>query len=96
LITQRLTTLIGQKILDNTVDEVLEALSMYMAPPTIWIVVVPVEVTVLLGLHNPPRSWTGMVGPSLPSFIITPCVDFSLCYRLIRQPKSILQDNPKI
>jgi hypothetical protein len=28
---------------------------MHAAPPTIWIVVVPTEMTVLLGLHNPPR-----------------------------------------
>jgi hypothetical protein len=36
----------------------------------------------MLGLHNPPRSWTGMVGPSLPSFTIAPCMDFLLCYRI--------------
>jgi hypothetical protein len=48
--------LIGQKTLDSAVDEVLEALSMHEAPPAIRIVVVPVGVTVLLGLHNPPRS----------------------------------------
>jgi hypothetical protein len=24
-------------------------------------------VTIMLGLRNPPRSWTGMVGPSLPT-----------------------------
>jgi hypothetical protein len=69
---------------------------MHMAPPATWIVMVPAGVTVLLGLHNPPRSWTGMVGPSLPGFTIAPCVDSSLCYRLIRRSKSILQDNPKI
>jgi hypothetical protein len=50
----------------------------------------------MLGLHNSPRSWTGTVGPSLPSFTIAPCVDSLLCYRLIRRPKSILQDSPKI
>jgi hypothetical protein len=44
------------KILDSTVDEVSEALSMHAAPPAIRIVVVPVGVTVLLGLRNPPRS----------------------------------------
>jgi hypothetical protein len=68
---------------------------MRMAPPAIWTVVVPVGVTILLGLHNPPRSWTGTVGLSLPDFIIAPCVDSLLCYRSIRQPKSILQDSPK-
>jgi hypothetical protein len=52
--------------------------------------------TVLLGLHNPPCSWTGTVSPSLPRFTVAPCVDSLLCYRLIRRPKSILQDDPKI
>jgi hypothetical protein len=52
------------------------------APPAIRIVVVPVGVTVLLGLHNPPRSWAGMVGLSLPGFTIAPCVDSLLCYRI--------------
>jgi hypothetical protein len=37
-------------------DEVSEALSMHVAPPAIRIVVVPIGVTVLLGLHNPPHS----------------------------------------
>jgi hypothetical protein len=50
--------------------------------PAIPIVVVPTEVTILLGLHNPPRSWTGTVGPSLPGFTISPCVDSLLCYRI--------------
>jgi hypothetical protein len=36
---------------------------MHVVPPAIRIVVVPVGVIVLLGLHNPPRSWTGMVVP---------------------------------
>jgi hypothetical protein len=36
----------------------------------------------MLGLCNPLRSWTGMVGPSLPGFTIAPCVDFLLCYRI--------------
>jgi hypothetical protein len=40
----------------NAVDEVSEALSMHVAPPAIQIVVVPIGVTVLLGLRNPPRS----------------------------------------
>jgi hypothetical protein len=69
---------------------------MHVAPLAIWIVVVPAGVTVLLGLHNPPRSRTGTVGPSLAGFTIAPCVDSLLCYRLIRWPKSILQDSSKI
>jgi hypothetical protein len=69
---------------------------MYVAPPAIRIVVVPAGVTVLLGLCNPLHSWTGTVGPSLPGLTIAPCVDSLLCYRLIRWPKSILQDSPKI
>jgi hypothetical protein len=56
LITPRLTALIRRKILDSVVDVVSEALSMRVAPPAIWIVVVPTGVTVLLGLCNPPRS----------------------------------------
>jgi hypothetical protein len=68
----------------------------HVAPPAIRIVVVLTGVTVLLGFHNPLRNWTDMVGPSLPGFTIAPCVDSLLCYRLIRQPKSILQDSPKI
>jgi hypothetical protein len=91
-----LTTLIGQKILDSAVDEVSEALSLHMAPLSIWIVVAPVGVIVLLGLRNPPHSWTEMVGPSLPGFTIAPCVDSLLCYRLIRWPNSVLQDSPKV
>jgi hypothetical protein len=91
-----LTTLIRWKNLDSAVDEVSVALSVYMARPAIQIVVVPAGVTVLLGLHNPPRSWTGTMGPSIPSFTISPCVDFVLCYRLIMRPKSILQDCPII
>jgi hypothetical protein len=81
---------------DSAADMVPEALSMHVAPPAMRIVVVPVGVTVLLGLHNPPRSWTGTVGPSLSGFTIAPYVDSLLCYRLIGWPKSILQDNPKI
>jgi hypothetical protein len=70
------------KVLDIAIDEVLGALSMHMVPPTIRIIVVPAEVTVMLGLHNPPHSWTGMVGPSLFGFTISPCVDSLLCYRI--------------
>jgi hypothetical protein len=90
LIPQRLTVLIRQKILDSAVDVVSEVLSMHVAPRAIQTVVVPIRVTVLLGFHNPPQSWTGMVGPSLPDFTIAHCVDFLLCYR------SILQNSPKI
>jgi hypothetical protein len=96
LIPQKLSALIRRKILDSAVNVVLETLSMHVAPLVIWTIVVPTEVTVLLGLRNPLHSWTGMVGPSLPDFTITPCVDSMLCYRSIRQPKSILQDSPKI
>jgi hypothetical protein len=95
LIPQSITALIRRKILDNIVDVVSEALSMHVAPLAIRIVVVPAGVIVVLGLHNPPRSWTGMVGPFLPGFTIAPCVDSLLCYRLMRQPKCILQDTPK-
>jgi hypothetical protein len=69
-IPRRLTALIRRKILDSAIDAVSEALSVHVAAPTIWIVMVPVGVTVLLGLRNPPRSWTGMVGPSLSGFTI--------------------------
>jgi hypothetical protein len=51
-----------------------------VAPPAIWIVVVPVGVTVLLGLCNPPRSWTGMVGASLPDLTIA--LVWILCYAI--------------
>jgi hypothetical protein len=71
-------------------------LSMHVAPPAIRIVVVPTGVIVVLGLCNSPRSWTRMVGPFLPGLTIAPYVDSLLCYRLIRRPKSILQDSPKI
>jgi hypothetical protein len=69
---------------------------MHTVPTDIWTIVVPAGVTVLLGLRNPPRSWTGTVGPSLPDFTLDPCVDFLLCYRSIRRPKSILQDSPEV
>jgi hypothetical protein len=55
---------------------------MYAVPPVIWIIVVTAGVIVLLGLRNPPCSWTGMVGPFLPDFTIAPCVDSLLCYRI--------------
>jgi hypothetical protein len=41
MIPRRLTALIRQKILDSAFDDVSEALSMHVAPPTIQIVVVP-------------------------------------------------------
>jgi hypothetical protein len=69
---------------------------MHVAPPVIRIVVVPAGVTVILGLHNPPRSWIGTVGLSLPVFTIVPCMDSLLCYKWIMRPKSILQHSPKI
>jgi hypothetical protein len=59
---------------------------MHLESLTIRIVVVAVGVTVLLELRNPPRSWTGTMGPSLPSFNIAHRVDSLLCYRLIRWP----------
>jgi hypothetical protein len=84
LFPRRSTTLIGRKILDSAVDEVSEALSMHVVPPAIRIVVVPAGVIVLLGLHNPPRSWTGTVDPSLPGFTIASCVDSLLCYMIVQ------------
>jgi hypothetical protein len=70
---------------------------MHTTPPDIRIVVVSVGVIVLLGLCNPPRSWTNTVGPSLPGFTIDPCVDSLLCYRIdqaayvypSREPRSL-------
>jgi hypothetical protein len=76
--------LIEWKILDSAVDEVSKALSMHVAPPAIQIVVIPIGVIVQLGLRNPPCSWTGMVGPSLPGFTIAPCVDSILCYKIVQ------------
>jgi hypothetical protein len=68
--------------LDIAIDEVSGTLSTHKTLPAIWILAVPVGVTVLIGLHNPPRTWTGTVGPSLPGFTIAPCVDSLLCYRI--------------
>jgi hypothetical protein len=67
------------KVLDIAINEVSGALSMHVVPPALWTVVVPAGVTVMFGLCNPPRSWTDMVGPSLPDFTIAPCVDSLLC-----------------
>jgi hypothetical protein len=55
---------------------------MHEAFPAIQIVVVPTGVTVLLGIHNPPHSWTGTIGPSLPGFTVASCMDSLLCYRI--------------
>jgi hypothetical protein len=84
------------KVLDIAIDEVSGALSKHVAPRPYGLFVVPVGVTVLLVLHNASRSWTGMVGPSLPGFTIAPCVDSLLCYRSIRRPKSILRDSLEV
>jgi hypothetical protein len=51
--------------------------------------VVPVKVTGLSGLHNPPRSWTGTWAPPLSGGTIAPCVYSLLCYGSIRWPKSL-------
>jgi hypothetical protein len=71
-----------RKVLDIAINEVSRTLSMHVMPSAIRIVVVPAGVIVLLGLRNPPRSWTGMVGPFLPGFTIAICVDSLLCYRI--------------
>jgi hypothetical protein len=55
---------------------------MHVASWAIWSVVVFAGVTVMLGARNPPRSWTGTVGLSLPGFTIAPYVDSLLCYRI--------------
>jgi hypothetical protein len=83
-------------MIDSAVNGVSEALSMHVAPLTIWIIVVRTGVTIMLGLCNPPHSGTGTVGPSLPVLTIAPCVDSLLCYRLNRRAQNILQDSPKI
>jgi hypothetical protein len=85
-----------RKVLDIAIDEVSGALSMHAEPLAIRSVVVPAGVTVLWELHNPQCSKANTVGPSLPDFTISPYVDFLPCYRSIRQPKSVLQDNPEV
>jgi hypothetical protein len=55
---------------------------MHMAPLAIQIVMVPAGVIVILGLRNPPRSWTSTMGPSLPGFTIAPCVDLGMEVRV--------------
>jgi hypothetical protein len=37
---------------------------------------------ILLGLPNPPRSWTSTWAPTLSGGTIAPCVDSLLCYGL--------------
>jgi hypothetical protein len=88
--------ILQRKVLGIAINDVSGALSMHGAPMAIWIILVPAVVVVLLGLHNPPCSWTSMVGPSLPGFTIAPYVDSLLCDRSIRRPKSILQDSLKV
>jgi hypothetical protein len=68
---------------------------MHVVPPAIRTVVVPTGVAVLLGLYNPPHSWTSTVGPSLPDFVIAPCVDSLLCYRSISGLSLSLKTDPK-
>jgi hypothetical protein len=70
------------EVLDIAINEVSGALSMQAMPPAIRIVVVSAGMVVLLGLRNPPHSWTGTVGPTLPGFTIAPCVDSLLWYRI--------------
>jgi hypothetical protein len=84
------------KVLDIAIDEMLGAMSMQQCPRPYELFVVRKGVTVMSGLHNPPCSWTGMVGPCLLGFTIAPCVDSLLCYRSMRWPKFILQDSPKV
>jgi hypothetical protein len=55
---------------------------MHAVPLAIQIIMVPTGVTILLGLHNPPRSWTGTVGLTLLGFTIALCVNSLLCYRI--------------
>jgi hypothetical protein len=58
--------------------------------------VVPAGVTVLLVLHNPPRSWTSMWAPPMSGGTIAPCVDSLLCYGSIIWPKPICQDRSEV
>jgi hypothetical protein len=52
------------KVLHIVIDEVSGALSMPYG-----LFVVPAGMTVMLGLHNPPCSWTGTVVPPYPASI---------------------------
>jgi hypothetical protein len=85
-----------RKVLNIAIDEVSGHCLCSRHPRPYGLFVVPIGVTVLLGLRNSPRSWSNMVGLSLPGFTITPCVDSLLCYRSIRWSKSILQDSPEV
>jgi hypothetical protein len=51
------------KVLDIAIDKVSGASSMHTVPRPYKLIVVPAGVTVLLGIHKPPRSWTGTVTP---------------------------------
>jgi hypothetical protein len=85
-----------RKFLDIAIDEVSGLCLCMRRPRPYRLIVVLAGVTILLGLHNPPCSWTSMMDPSIHGFTIAPCVDSLLCYRLIRRPKSILQGSPKV
>jgi hypothetical protein len=85
-----------RKVLDIAIDEVSGHCLCTWCPRPYGLFVVPTGVIVQLGLHNRPRSWISTVGPSLPGFTMAPCVDSLLCYRSIRQPKSILQDSLEV
>jgi hypothetical protein len=85
-----------QKVVDIAIDEVSGHCLCTGHRQPYRLFVVPAGVIVLLGLRNPPCSWIGMVGPSLPGFTIAPRVDSLLCYRSTRWPKSIIQDSPEV
>ncbi len=85
LIPRRLTALMRWKILDSVVNVVSEALSMHVAPPAIWIVVVPIGVTVMLGLCNPPRRGHGE--PAKPG-LLYPLVWIPCCDTVSEKPGS--------
>jgi hypothetical protein len=72
----------------------------HAVPLTIWTVVVPIGVTVLLGLHNPPCSWTGTVGPSLPDFTIAlvwiPCCAIGQSSGLTLSFRTVLKSKVRI
>jgi hypothetical protein len=52
------------KVLEIAIDDMSVALLCTRRPQPYGLFVLPVGVTVLLQLHNPPRSWTSTVGPS--------------------------------
>jgi hypothetical protein len=84
------------KILDIAIDELSGHCLCMRRPQPYRLFVVPAGVTVVLGLCNPPHSWTGMMGPSLPGITIAHCVDSVLSCRSIRWPKPIFQDSPDV